>query len=480
MLLGTWLALILGLEAAITVGVFVTFLALARWPPGFPDLLLPLAAAAGVGAAGALFLGSRMAASIRRPLLAITAAARSAVSEGQRTPADGTWSAEQARAEAGATFAESAAAVRAFNELVGEAAHHLAALRTEKSTLVSVLTHMSDALLILGPDGVLSLVNPPAERTFGISASQALGRRLIEVLHHFELDALVRQVERERIAVTREVEVHYPEHRLLRVQANPVSGRRGEFLGTVVVAQDITDLRRTDLIRQEFVANVSHELRTPLASLRALAETLLSGALHDPEAGPRFLTRIVDEIDRLTLLVSDLLDLSAIESGSPKLEMASVSVADVVEDVVTKSRPVADRRRIALRVNGIDGLPPLWGDQARLVQAIANLVDNAIKYTPDGGTVAVSGEDRGDLVAVSVTDTGIGIPPEHLPRIFERFYRVDRSRSRALGGTGLGLSIVKHIATSHGGRVEVQSTEGRGSRFTLLLPRAPNRPSHRS
>ncbi len=155
-------------------------------------------------------------------------------------------------------------------------------------------------------------------------------------------------------------------------------------------------------------------------------------------------------------------------------------MADVVEDVVTKSRPVADRRRIALRVNGIDGLPPLWGDQARLAQAIANLVDNAIKYSSDGGIVTVSGEDRGDLVAVSVTDTGIGIPPEHLPRIFERFYRVDRSRSRALGGTGLGLSIVKHITTSHGGRVEVQSTEGRGSCFTLFLPRAPDRSFPRS
>jgi signal transduction histidine kinase len=240
----------------------------------------------------------------------------------------------------------------------------------------------------------------------------------------------------------------------------------------VIVAQDITDLRRTDQIRQEFVANVSHELRTPLASLRAVAETLRDGAVHDPEAGPRFLAHMITEIDRLTLLVSDLLDLSAIESGSAPLDMGLVSVEDVVNDVLAKFHLVAERRHITMRVEGLADLPPVWGDEPRLAQALANLVDNAVKYSDDGGTVTVTGQDRGDMVAVSVTDTGAGIPPEHLPRIFERFYRVDRSRSRALGGTGLGLSIVKHIATSHGGRVDVQSTEGRGSSFTLLLPRA--------
>ncbi len=474
MALRTWLALVLALEAALTLGALVTFLALAGWPARPVGVALPLAGAAAVGAAGALFLGSRAASVLRRPLSAMTAAARAAAS-GERPPAaDGSLAVEHVRAASDDTFAEAASAIKAFNDLMGEVARHLSALRTERSTLESVLTHMSDALLILDSDGVLSLVNPPAERAFGIRARQAIGRRLIEVLHHFDLDALVRRVERERIAVTREIEVHYPEDRFLRVEATPMSARDGKFLGTVVVAQDVTDLRRTDLIRQEFVANVSHELRTPLASLRALAETLLDAALHDREAAPRFLSQIIAEIDRLTLLVSDLLDLSAIESGSAKLEMVPVPVSEMVEDVVAKFRPVADRRSIALRVEGIDSLPPLRGDQVRLEQALANLVDNAVKYTPDGGTITVSGGDRGELIAISVTDTGIGIPAEHLLRIFERFYRVDRSRSRALGGTGLGLSIVKHIATSHGGRVEVQSTEGRGSSFTLLLPRAPD------
>ena len=221
------------------------------------------------------------------------------------------------------------------------------------------------------------------------------------------------------------------------------------------------------------MANVSHELRTPLASLRALAETLQGGAVRDPEAGPRFMAHLVEEIDRLTLLVSDLLDLSAIESGSAPLRAGAASVEEIVDDIVAKFQLVADRRHISLRVEGLADLPPVWGDEARLAQALSNLVDNAVKYSGDGGTVTVSGREQGDLIALTVADTGIGIPAEHLSRIFERFYRVDRSRSRALGGTGLGLSIVKHIATSLGGRIEVQSTEGRGSSFTLLVPRAP-------
>jgi two-component system phosphate regulon sensor histidine kinase PhoR len=443
---------------ALTVAVTATLLATAGWPSR--PLALPILSGLVAGSLAALVLGGRLAYSLERSLREIAAAARSGA-EGLLRPA-GEGSLAEAR--------ESAAA---FNAMVARVTRTIADLGTEKSTLESVLAHMSDGLLIVGADGVLTLVNPPAERIFGITARQAVGHRLIEVIHHFELDALARQVERERVPLSHDVEVHYPEHRLLRVQVNPVSGHTGQFLGTVIVAQDITDLRRVDLVRQEFVANVSHELRTPLTSLRALAETLQEGAMRDSDAGPRFLGRIISELDRLTLLVNDLLDLSAIESGSAKMEMAPVPLDDVIEEVVAKFRPVAERRGIALRVERENGLPPAWGDQERLAQAVANLVDNAVKYTPDGGAVTVSGRDRGPLVAVSVTDTGIGIAPEHLPRIFERFYRVDRSRSRALGGTGLGLSIVKHIATSHGGRVEVQSSEGRGSSFTLLVPHAP-------
>ncbi|HEX4835343.1 MAG TPA: ATP-binding protein [bacterium] len=459
MRLGVLLARAFLAVAVLAAGAVVIGVALAGWPGRWPHLALSLAGAAGISAAGALLLARRIAGIVRRPFLALRTAAESGAAGDLRPAADG-------------SFAESFETIAAYNSMVKHVADHLAALQVDKSTLESILTQMSDALLILDPTGALAMVNPSAERIFGVTAARALGRHPIEVFHHFELDALMRRVERERAAVRAEIELQYPDHRILRVQANPVMGPQGAFLGSVVVAQDITDLRRTDEIRQEFVANVSHELRTPLASLRALTETLRDGALQDGDAGPRFLAHMIAELDRLTLLVSDLLDLSAIESGSAHLHMAPVSVEDVVTDVLAKFHLVAERRRITLRVDGLGGLPQVWGDETRLAQALANLVDNAVKYTGDGGTVTVAGQDRGDLVALSVTDTGLGIPAAHLSRIFERFYRVDRSRSRALGGTGLGLSIVKHIATSHGGRVDVQSTEGRGSSFTLLLPRA--------
>jgi len=458
------LALTLALEAGITAGAGILLLVVAGWPARAPALAWALLGTASAALLSAWLLGARLAAALRRPLVEMAAAAR-AGADGRLLPVGAD------------SFLEVHETVAAFNAMVAQADRTITDLDRGKSTLEAVLAHMSDGLLVLDADDALVLINPAAERIFGITARLAIGRRLIEVIHHFELDALVRQADREQVPMTGEVEVHRPERRALRVQANPVRGRRGEFLGTVVAAQDVTDLRRTDLIRQEFIANVSHELRTPLASLRALAETLLDGAARDPEAGPRFLGRIVSEIDRLTLLVSDLLDLSAIESGRAAMEMTAVSLGDVAREVAVKFRPVAERQNVALRLETMDDLPHAWGDAARLTQALVNLVDNALKYTPAGGTVSLSGSAPGDLVAVAVADTGIGIAPEDLPRIFERFYRADRSRSRALGGTGLGLSIVKHIVTSHGGRVTVQSVEGRGSQFTLLIPKASDVPS---
>jgi len=458
------LALTLALEAGITVGVGILLFAVAGWPVRAPALAWVLLGTAAAALLSAWLLGARLAGALRRPLAEMAVAAR-AGADGRLQPV---------RAD---SFLEIRETIAAFDAMVAQADRTITDLDRGKSTLEAVLAHMSDGLLILDADHALVLVNPAAERIFGITARVSIGHRLIEVIHHFELDALVRQADREQVPMTGEIEVHRAERRALRVQANPVRGRRGEFLGTVVAAQDVTDLRRTDLIRQEFIANVSHELRTPLASLRALAETLLDGAARDAEVGPRFLGRIVSEIDRLTLLVSDLLDLSAIESGRAAMEMTAVSLGDVARDVAVKFRPVAERQNVALRVEAMDDLPPAWGDAARLTQALVNLVDNALKYTPAGGTVTLSGSAAGDLLAVTVADTGIGIAPEDLPRIFERFYRADRSRSRALGGTGLGLSIVKHIVTSHGGRVEVQSVEGRGSQFTLRIPKASDVPS---
>src|SRR5579883_1707137 len=328
------LTLALALQAAATLLAAGAALAIAG---GWGDAALRATGAAAVAALGLAWgLGGRVASALTEPLRELSDAARDG--------ADG-----RMRAVRCESFAEVRETIAEFNAMVARADRTITDLDRGKSTLEAVLAHMSDGLLIL--------VNPAVERILGVSAATAIGHSLIEVVHHFELDALVRQAIREHVPVTRELKLHQPEHRVLRVQANPVRGRRGEFLGIVVAAQDVTDLRRTDLIRQEFIANVSHELRTPLASLRALAETLRDGAARDPEAGPRFLGRIVSEIDRLALLVNDLLDLSAIESGSAKLEMAPVSMGEVAREVAAKFRPVAERRGIMLRVDDLDEVP---------------------------------------------------------------------------------------------------------------------------
>jgi two-component system phosphate regulon sensor histidine kinase PhoR len=235
---------------------------------------------------------------------------------------------------------------------------------------------------------------------------------------------------------------------------------------------DATQAVRYQDLRKEFVANVSHELRTPLTAIKGFAETLRDGAMADPQRGPQFLATIERHADQLTNLVNDLLELSRLE-GLPGLPgVVSVDVGAIVRKAADLLRPAAERERQTLAVEVAPDLPPLNGNPDYLERAVVNLLDNAVKYTPEGGTITVAATADDARVMVAVTDTGIGIPAADLPRIFERFYRVDRSRSRDMGGTGLGLSIVKHIAQAHGGSVTVTSTPGRGSSFILNLPPA--------
>jgi two-component system, OmpR family, phosphate regulon sensor histidine kinase PhoR len=232
-------------------------------------------------------------------------------------------------------------------------------------------------------------------------------------------------------------------------------------------------LKRLERVRKDFVANASHELKTPLTSIAGYVEALVDGAKDDPATCAQFLGIIQKHTENLKAILSDLLQLSTIESGVYRWKRQEVAVADLVERAARVLRPVAERRRQALSVRPAGAALTIWGDLDRLTEALINLLDNAVKYTPEGGTVTVEASADGDGVRIVVTDTGIGIPPKELPRIFERFYRVDRARSREQGGTGLGLAIVKHIAEAHGGRVAVDSTVGRGSSFSLFLPVQP-------
>ena len=232
--------------------------------------------------------------------------------------------------------------------------------------------------------------------------------------------------------------------------------------------QDLTRVRRLETVRRDFISNVSHELRTPLASLKALTETLRDGALEDPKAARRFLGRIETEVDALTQMATELLELSRIESGQVPLERKAVPAAALLLSAVERMRTQTERAGLVLRLDTTQDMTEVWADQPRLEQVLVNLIHNAIKFTRPGGEVVLSAQTEADFVRFSVRDSGVGIPAEDLERIFERFYKADRARSG--GGTGLGLSISRHLVEAHGGRIWVESMEGQGSTFFFTIP----------
>ena len=258
--------------------------------------------------------------------------------------------------------------------------------------------------------------------------------------------------------------------RFFKVRMTPLKEKRDFSL--LVFLHDITEEKRVETIKKDFVANVSHELRTPLASIKGYSETLLDGSLEDVETGKGFLRIIDRHATRMSRLIDDLLILSKLESHQMTIESAPVDLSDIITSTVKGFEKQALNKGLRLSASAQEGLPAVLGDRDRLEQVVVNLLDNAIKYTPPGGSVVISAARAGQSVRVDVSDTGIGIPPEDLGRIFERFYRVDKARSRELGGTGLGLAIVKHIIQVHNGRLHVQSVPGKGSKFSFLLKSA--------
>ena len=257
-----------------------------------------------------------------------------------------------------------------------------------------------------------------------------------------------------------------------RVPMEGKAGRLGSALNRLAegLERDFTRLRRLEAVHKEFVADVSHELRTPLASVKAYAETLREGAVEDAEHRLEFIQEIERNVERMTRLVNDLLELSALESGSRPPALEPVSLMRIAGEVTASLKPLAERKRVVLRLDPFHDLPELRGDRNQLKQVFTNLIDNAIKFAGDKGVVRISARAQNGMVEVAVEDNGIGIPPEDLPRIFERFYRVDKARSRELGGTGLGLSIVKQIVEAHCGSVAVESPQGRGTTVRFTLP----------
>lgn len=345
-------------------------------------------------------------------------------------------------------------------------------LNAEKGRLEAILGNMAEGVILVDAQKRITLLNAAAEAMFGVAAAEALGRDYLTVTHHFDLDQKLERVRRTRQPETLEFKRARPEEQVLECRIAPaVVGEAGET-GVLLVLRDITRFRRLEQMRTEFVSNVTHELRTPLTSIQGFAETLLEGALEEPEDARRFVTIIKRESEHLSRLIEDILDLSRIESGKMKMRKENLDLHALAEETLGRMQSKAQSLGVDLVIEVAQGLPQVQGDPTRLSQVLINLVDNALKYTPSGGRVTVSAVDSGPHLSVSVADTGCGIPKADLSRIFERFYRVDKARTRSTGGTGLGLSIVKHIVDAHGGSISVESDTGLGATFTFTLPKA--------
>jgi two-component system phosphate regulon sensor histidine kinase PhoR len=359
-----------------------------------------------------------------------------------------------------------------LNSLAEEIKGRIDGISSEKAKLDAVLASMFEGLVVTDEQEKVVLMNPSLRRLFSVKEDPQ-GSKLIEVVRNTSVQEMADKIilEKERL-VTGEIRVFVPEEKVLRVNCVPII-RRGRLEGAVMVFHDITELRRLEKVRQDFVANVSHELRTPLSSIKGYAETLLDGAVEDKGHAREFIGIIHQESDRLANLINDLLDLARIESGNMELSKAPFDVLAVAKRAVESMGGQARAKSIKLGITAFSGVLPLAvGDEFGFRQVLTNLLDNALKYTPEGGGVTISVEAAGGFLQVNVADTGIGISPADIPRIFERFYRVDKARSREAGGTGLGLSIVKHIVQAHGGRVWVESAPGSGSVFSFTIPSA--------
>jgi two-component system phosphate regulon sensor histidine kinase PhoR len=345
----------------------------------------------------------------------------------------------------------------------------MSSIDANRARLAAVLDQMTDAVLIASDEGRIQFANPAAERLFG---KGLIDRTVTETLRNHQLiQAWQRSQELNEMQIET-AEIARQGH-FLQLVVMPDQHAPG---GSLLVVQDLTRIRKLETIRRDFISNISHEIRTPLASLKALTETLQDGALSDPEAAPRFLGRIVTEVDALTQMAQELLDLSRIESGQVELERKPIAPLKLLNSAADRMRMQAERAGLSLNVECQPNLPDVHADAPRIEQVLVNLIHNAVKFTPPGGDVVLAadcvetGEAGESSVRFAVKDSGQGIPSDDVPRIFERFYRVDKAR--AGGGTGLGLSISKHLVESHGGKIWAESREGEGSTFYFTVESA--------
>lgn len=346
----------------------------------------------------------------------------------------------------------------------------------EKGQMETILASMAEGVLAFDITGKLLLINKTAENMLNVVWEEVREHYFLEILENYHIAYLLNKCLVHGEAQTAEVKLSLEDTEYYHVYITPIKGENGLPHGTVMVLRNITKLRKLEQMRSEFISNVSHELRTPLTSIKGFVETLLDGAQEDKELATKFLTIINMETDRLNTLISDLLFLSKLESGDMEIIKVKIEARALVEKIITLLEPVAWHKNIRLESEIKTGAEFFYASYEMIEQVLINLVDNAIKYSHEDGVVKIvlrPGEKirQEEQIVIEVIDQGIGIPSQSLSRIFERFYRVDKARSRQVGGTGLGLSIVKHIVERHHGRVQVKSQENEGSDFMIILPK---------
>ncbi|HKI99631.1 MAG TPA: ATP-binding protein [bacterium] len=417
--------------------------------------------------AGVLVLGRLTTRAARRRVAALAAGLEAL--DGATTP-NGTQVAELARARGDALLGPLAEALGRSRQAVRARLERLTQQLDERE---AVLASMVEGVLAVEPSGRLLTCNGAAGRMFGIDPVRARGRDLLEVVRHPGLQRLVHDASVSPAPLEHELTLFGETPRTLQAHGSALRDPRGQGLGTLVVLNDVTHLRRLERMRQDFVANVSHEIKTPITSIKGFVETLLDGTLEDSATARRFLEIVARHTDRLNAITDDLLNLSRIEEEAEQgdLHTEDVSLAELVRAAIGVCVAKAASRDIRLTADCPAELRARVNPQL-VEQAVVNLVDNAVKYAPAGTEVRAEAAREPGGVVIRVRDQGPGIPAEHQPRLFERFYRVDKARSRKAGGTGLGLAIVKHIAQAHGGRVQVESRLGTGSTFSIHLPDA--------
>lgn len=357
-----------------------------------------------------------------------------------------------------------------LNEMAEQIYTRIRVITEQKNEQMTILSSMSEGVIALSPEGDILSINKMASKMFGIKPKKCTGRKLHEVIRHSDLNEFIdllfsgTETKRSRLSLS------YPEERILNIVGNRMPAKKNESAGAVIVLTDLTQILKLEGIRQDFVANVSHELKTPVTSIQGYVETLQDGALKDPQSAEKFLGIIAKHSERLGLIIDELLQLSRLEElideADPEVENCSVS--DLFGSVIQDLDPIITQGGIKIDQE-IEADLTIQANSKMILNAITNLIENALKYSDNGSLIRLKAFSKGKKVILEVEDQGIGIQPEHLDRIFERFYRVDRGRSREVGGTGLGLSLAKHIARIHHATLEVDSVYGEGSTFRIIF-----------